>query len=105
VIDRPALEQRQQQRLAAEHAQLDAKFAHLGELAHARQAGPPTGRSPPRGTLEDLKARLQNLTSSQPAAHASDPVDPLAKLADLKERGFLTDAEFAAVKAKILGMS
>ena len=38
-----------------------------------------------------------------PAA-APDPVAQLEKLADLKDRGILTDAEFAAQKAKILGM-
>lgn len=69
------------------------------------------------GDLGDLKARLlqmaaQNpgavidLRSSQPpAGQASDPVDRLAKLADLKEQGVLTDAEFAVAKAKILGES
>ena len=39
-----------------------------------------------------------------PAAAAQDPVAQLEKLADLKDRGILTDAEFAAQKAKILGM-
>jgi len=39
-----------------------------------------------------------------PAAAPADPVAQLEKLADLKDRGILTDAEFAAQKAKILGM-
>ncbi len=34
---------------------------------------------------------------------ASDTVDQLTKLADLHDRGALTDAEFSAMKAKILG--
>jgi|AntAceMinimDraft_13_1070369.scaffolds.fasta_scaffold13608_2 hypothetical protein len=34
---------------------------------------------------------------------ASDPIAQLEKLADMKERGILTDEEFAAQKAKILG--
>jgi Short C-terminal domain len=38
-------------------------------------------------------------------ASASDPLDRLGKLADLHDRGALTDAEFAAEKAKILGES
>jgi phospholipase D-like protein/putative oligomerization/nucleic acid binding protein len=36
------------------------------------------------------------------ATQGSTPADQLAKLADLKERGVLTDAEFDAEKAKIL---
>jgi len=36
-------------------------------------------------------------------AGSGGTADQLAKLADLKERGVLTDAEFAAQKAKILG--
>jgi hypothetical protein len=38
-----------------------------------------------------------------PAAPAADPIQQLKDLADLKEQGILTDAEFAAQKAKILG--
>ncbi|MCW3066446.1 MAG: hypothetical protein JWN32_3618, partial [Solirubrobacterales bacterium] len=33
----------------------------------------------------------------------TDDLDKLEKLADLKAKGVLTDAEFAAAKAKILG--
>ena len=38
-----------------------------------------------------------------PAAPQADTIEQLNQLADLKERGILTDAEFAAQKAKILG--
>jgi ABC-type multidrug transport system fused ATPase/permease subunit len=38
----------------------------------------------------------------QEAAGSSGTADQLAKLADLKDRGVLTDAEFEAEKAKIL---
>jgi hypothetical protein len=34
--------------------------------------------------------------------NGSTPADQLHKLADLKEKGFITDAEFQAEKAKIL---
>ena len=37
------------------------------------------------------------------AAPAADPIQQLKDLAALKEQGILTDAEFAAQKAKILG--
>ena len=37
------------------------------------------------------------------AAPTKDPIDQLAKLADLRDRGALTDAEFEAEKKKLLG--
>ena len=37
------------------------------------------------------------------AAPAADPIAQLKDLAELKEKGILTDAEFQAQKAKILG--
>ena len=38
-----------------------------------------------------------------PAAPAPDPIEQLKELAELKAQGILTDEEFAAQKAKILG--
>jgi hypothetical protein len=38
-----------------------------------------------------------------PAPPARDPIEQLKDLADLKDRGVLTDQEFAAQKARILG--
>ena len=38
-----------------------------------------------------------------PPQAAADPVSQLKDLAELKSQGILTDAEFAAQKAKILG--
>jgi len=66
--------------------------------------------------LEQIKQKLvqtavQGLGSMAPASAAgpsfdsSDPVELLSQLADLHERGVLTDAEFAAGKAKILDNS
>jgi Short C-terminal domain len=37
------------------------------------------------------------------APAAPDPMERLSKLADLHQRGVLTDEEFSAQKAKILG--
>jgi hypothetical protein len=37
------------------------------------------------------------------AAPAADPIEQLQKLAALKDQGILTEEEFAAQKAKILG--
>jgi hypothetical protein len=54
-----------------------------------------------------LTAKLaeQRGTSPAPQSEASDPLDRLQKLADLHDRGVLTDAEFAAEKAKLLRKS
>jgi hypothetical protein len=38
-----------------------------------------------------------------PPAAAPDPIEQLKELAALKEQGILTDEEFAAQKAKVLG--
>jgi hypothetical protein len=38
-----------------------------------------------------------------PAAPAPDPIEQLKELAALKDQGVLTDAEFSAQKAKLLG--
>ena len=38
-----------------------------------------------------------------PAPAAADPIEQLTQLAALKQQGILTDEEFAAQKAKILG--
>ena len=39
-----------------------------------------------------------------PAAPAVDPIEQLKELAELKNQGILTEEEFAAQKAKLLGM-
>jgi Short C-terminal domain len=47
--------------------------------------------------------RPQASETVSPPASADDPLDRLSKLADLHERGVLTDAEFEAQKHKLLG--
>ena len=46
-----------------------------------------------------------NASGSGAAAAAEDPLDRIAKLAQLHKEGALTDEEFASLKAKILGRS
>jgi Short C-terminal domain len=41
--------------------------------------------------------------AAAPPPPAEDPIEQLKKLAALKDQGILTDEEFAAQKAKILG--
>jgi hypothetical protein len=68
----------------------------------------------PKADAERVKSLLDNAvaaarggTSAAPVAAASAPVpdvaDQLRKLADLRDQGILTDDEFAAQKAKLLG--
>ena len=42
--------------------------------------------------------------AAAPEAPAADPIEQLKELAELKNQGILTEEEFAAQKAKILGM-
>ena len=42
-------------------------------------------------------------SADAPPAPSSDPLDRLKKLNDLRQAGALTDAEFEAQKAKLLG--
>ena len=48
-------------------------------------------------------AELRRQTAASPRSEGGDPLDRLERLAGLHDRGVLTDAEFAAEKAKILG--
>ena len=120
VIDFPLIEGRQKERQAQSQAAAQARVET--QLARANQPGGSAdgqvGASiPGLGTFDsadDLKSKLLELATQGRASvidlsgsagqsqSASDPVERLTKLADLKERGMLTDAEFEAEKAKIL---
>jgi membrane protease subunit (stomatin/prohibitin family) len=53
---------------------------------------------------EEQQYQQQQAAAPQPAAApAADPIEQLKQLADLKNQGILTEEEFAAQKAKILG--
>jgi hypothetical protein len=116
VLDEPALQERRARADAAGKDQLDAQFARLGEPGSGTGGGPGVQAPAGLGNLEDLKAQLLqraaetpgsvvDLSSGSRGLPGSDPEDRLAKLADLKERGVLSEDEFAAEKAKILGES
>jgi ABC-type multidrug transport system fused ATPase/permease subunit len=53
--------------------------------------------------IEAAQAQQKAFDSYVQEAAGTSSADQLAKLADLKEKGVLSDAEFAAQKAKILG--
>jgi hypothetical protein len=52
---------------------------------------------------QDQYAQDQQQQAQMQPAPATDTLTQLQKLADLKSQGILTDAEFQAQKAKILG--
>jgi hypothetical protein len=60
--------------------------------------------SDPYGGQQQAYAEPQYAEPAAPAAPAAeDPMDKLRELAQLNKEGILTDEEFAAAKAKILG--
>src|SRR6516165_3233950 len=61
------------------------------------------GKMQQRAMQQAQQQEQQFRSYVQEAAQSSSPTDELAKLADLKERGVLTDAEFESQKAAILG--
>lgn len=53
---------------------------------------------------QEAQQNAQQQAAAPPAAaEAPDPIAQLKQLADLKNQGILTEEEFAAQKAKILG--
>jgi membrane protease subunit (stomatin/prohibitin family) len=56
--------------------------------------------------ISDLEAQQQQQQQAAPAVAAtasSATIDQLKQLSDLHQQGVLTDAEFSAAKAKLLG--
>ena len=62
----------------------------------SRTAAPSVPQPSPLNLVPGLQAAVK-------ASATRDPVDELAKLADLHQKGALTDEEFANAKAKLLG--
>jgi len=52
---------------------------------------------------QDAQAAPPEEAYAEPAPAAPDPMEQLEKLGELREKGVLTDEEFEAQKAKILG--
>jgi hypothetical protein len=77
-----AVSGRVQRRQAEKFAGRDAEIAAQRQQAYEQQTAPP----PPA-----------------PSGSGDDTIERLKALADLKAQGVLTEAEFAAQKAKILG--
>jgi hypothetical protein len=75
------------------------RWADQSEAQYAQQAQyyapPPQQYAPPPQQYAQ--------PAPAPAAPASDTVTQLKQLAELRDQGILTEAEFAAQKAKLLG--
>lgn len=79
-------------------ADLQAMAAQFGQQQYRTPAtGIPASGMPQAGSIPGFPA------AAAPAPAAADPVEQLTKLSELKDKGVLTDAEFAEQKAKILG--
>jgi hypothetical protein len=86
----------QQQQLAEMQAQLDQMEAEKQAVAQQEAID--------RAVAEKLAAQTAVAVGVVPAAAAvDDPMAQLQKLADMKAQGLLTDEEFSAMKAKVLG--
>lgn len=82
-----AVSGRVQRRQASKYADRDAQIAAEREQAYEQQVGAAPAPAP----------------APAPAASSEDDmIAQLEKLGDLKERGILTEQEFAAEKAKLL---
>ena len=55
--------------------------------------------------LEEQQMRQQPMAAPEPSGGSDDMIAQLEKLASLKDKGILTDEEFAAQKQKLLGGS
>ena len=90
---------------------------HHQEQKYANQAYEQQAEQAAMDSQQDvaaLQAQVAQMQAQQAAAPAAAPAAPaggidvtaeLMKLADLKAAGVLTDAEFAAAKAKLLGLT
>ena len=82
-----------------------ARVAVVSRHGHGRlePREPPPGQ--PLGAAGAAAYAEQPPPPPQPvaAAPAADPIDQLRELGELRQQGILTEEEFAAQKAKILG--
>ena len=70
-----------------------AAYAQAANTANAQMTPPPQAAPPP-----------QEIYAAAPAAPVEDPITQLERLGALKAQGLLTEEEFNAQKAKILGL-
>jgi Short C-terminal domain len=69
-----------------------------------RQARRWSAQDAPQGYAQEPEPQYYEQPPPPPPAPAEDPIAQLKKFAELRDAGILTEEEFAAEKAKILGM-
>jgi hypothetical protein len=119
TITPPGLDHDRAERAITRRAELNeaARTGNIAEYVEKRKAEALSGQSSGivmvNGQLVsggDLmsalaaKAQAVQPAAEQPAAAQPDLAGQLAKLGELRDKGILTDAEFQAAKAKILGV-
>ena len=77
-----------------------AAYTEAINTAQVQTAPPPQQVAPP----PEAYAPPPQQVTPPPPAQAQDPIEQLERLGALKAQGLLTDEEFNAQKAKILGM-
>jgi hypothetical protein len=82
--------------------------AVVGGVSHRQQAKAQQAADAQAYQQEQQQAAMeaaaqQAAAQQQAAAPAADPIAELERLAQLKQQGILTDEEFTAAKAKLLG--
>ena len=81
--------------VAGTAANMGAKSAQRSAAAAQAQAAPPAPAPAPEAAAPEAAA---------PEAISSEQIEMLKQLAGLKDQGILTEDEFAAKKAEILGL-
>jgi Short C-terminal domain len=83
----------------------EARRQRSEEIKAAQEAARAQGAAALEGAAAIQEMVAKATAQAQGAAAAPDVADQLTKLADLRDRGALTEAEFEAQKAKLLGAS
>lgn len=56
-----------------------------------------------KGYLTSTQLNAQQAISTEPRMAAKDPIERLREIAEMRDKGILTESEFAAQKARLLG--
>jgi len=86
--------------VAGTAANMGAKSAQRSAAAAQAQAAPPAPAPAPEAAAPEAAAP----EAAAPQAIDSEQIELLKQLAGLKDQGILTEEEFAAKKAQILGL-
>ena len=80
---------------------LNSDIITMGLLGAALVGGMVGKRSAKR-QMEGMQKQAQQAQAQQAQAQASNPMQELAKLGEMKQKGLLSDEEFQSLKAKQL---